>query len=71
MRRNSFPAIVLSVLAILVCGGIGAVAGLGLTRWVGLSGTWAALLATFVGMVVATVAFAAGAALLRRFTSFR
>jgi hypothetical protein len=61
----------LSVLAILACGGVGAFAGLGLTRWVGLSGTWAALVATLVGMVVATAAFAVGVALLRRFTGFR
>ena len=71
VRRNSFPSIVLSVLAILACGAIGAAVGLGITRWVGMSGTWAALVATFVGMVVATVAFGVGVALLRRFTSFR
>jgi hypothetical protein len=71
MRRNSFPAILLSVLAILACGAIGAFAGLGVVRWIGLSGVPSALVATLVGMIVATAAFAVGVALLRRFTSFR
>ena len=71
MRRNSFPAILLSVLSILVCGALGAFAGVGLVRWIGLSGTPSALVATLVGMLVASGAFAAGVALLRRFTSLR
>jgi hypothetical protein len=71
MTRNSLPSIVLSVLAILVCGALGAAAGVAVVRFVGLSGTPSALVATLVGMVVATVAFALGGVLLRRFTSFR
>jgi hypothetical protein len=71
MRRNSLPAILLSVLSIVVCGALGAAAGLAVARWTGLSGTPGALVVTLVGMVVATLAFAIGVAVLRRFGAFR
>ena len=48
-------SIVLSVVAILACGGAGGVLGFMLARALGLSGTPAALLAAVVGMVVGHV----------------
>ncbi len=42
------------VLAIVVCGGIGALAGWAISGAIGLTGTPMALVAAFVGMVVAT-----------------
>jgi len=59
-------SIVLSVLAILLCGGLGALAGFGAVSMIGWTGTWGAIVAAVIGMVVATFAFALGAAILRR-----
>lgn len=59
-------SIALSVLAILACGALGALAGFGSILAIDGSGTGAAILAAVVGMVVATLAWAAGVALLRR-----
>lgn len=66
MQRNSLPAILLSVVAILVCGAIGVAAGLMLVGWLGLDDTAAAIVAALVGMVVAGSAFALGVAVLKR-----
>lgn len=66
MQRNSLPAILLSVVAILVCGAIGVAAGLMLVGWLGLDDTAAAIVAALVGMVVAGGAFALGVAVLKR-----
>jgi hypothetical protein len=71
MRRNSFPAIVLSLLAIVLCGGLGALAGFALVRILGLSGTLGALAAVVAGMVVATLAYGLGVALLRKLGAFK
>lgn len=59
-------SIVLSVLAILVCGGLGAFAGSGAVSAIGWTGTGGAVVAAVIGMVVATLAWVAGAALLRK-----
>jgi len=59
-------SIALSVLAILACGALGALAGFGVVSAIGGMGTAAAILAAVIGMFVATLAWAAGVALLRR-----
>ena len=59
-------SIALSVLAILACGALGALAGFGVAASIGWAGTGAAILAAVIGMVVATLAWAAGVALLRK-----
>ncbi len=57
---------VLSVLAILACGTLGALAGYASVTALGWSGTFAAIVATAIGMVVATGAWIAGAVVLRK-----
>jgi hypothetical protein len=57
--------IVLNLLAIVLCGGLGGVAGFGLIRMLDLTGIVGALVAAVVGMAIATLAWAAGATLLR------
>jgi hypothetical protein len=47
--------ILLYVLAIVVCGGTGAVLGWAIAASLGLTGTPMALVAAFIGMVAATV----------------
>lgn len=59
-------AVLLSVVAILACGGLGAVTGYALAGLLGLAGIPAALVAAVAGMIVATLAWAGGVALLRR-----
>jgi hypothetical protein len=59
-------SIALSVLAILVCGALGALAGFGVVAAIGWAGTGGAIAAAVIGMVVATLAWAAGVVLLRR-----
>ncbi len=59
-------SILLSVVAILACGGAGGVLGFMLAGALGLSGTPAAILAAVVGMAVATFLWALGATLLRK-----
>ena len=48
-------SIVLYVLAVVVCGGAGAVLGWAIAASLGLTGTPMALVAAFLGMVAATV----------------
>jgi hypothetical protein len=54
-----------NLFAIIVCGGLGGVAGYGLIHALDLSGVMGALVAAFAAMLVATFAWAAGSALLR------
>ena len=56
-------SIVLYVLAIVVCGGLGAGAGWIVAGGIGLTGTPMALVAAFVGMIVATALWILGTAL--------
>jgi hypothetical protein len=63
---DAMTSIVLSVLAILACGGLGALAGFGAVSAIGWNGVWGAIVAAVIGMVVANCAFALGAAILRR-----
>jgi len=65
MTLHTLTLIALNVLAIVVCGGLGGAAGYGVVDWLGLTGVPAAIVASVVGMLVATVAWAAGATLLR------
>jgi len=60
-------SIALSVLAILVCGALGALAGFAAVTAFGWSGPGAAIVAAVIGMVVASLAWAAGVVLLAKF----
>lgn len=64
--KRAMTSIVLSVFAILLCGGLGALAGFGLISAIGWSGVGGAIIAALTGMVVATLAWIAGAMVLRR-----
>jgi hypothetical protein len=65
MSARSLLLILLNLLAIVACGVLGAGAGYGVVSVLDLGGVIGALVATFVGMVVATAAWAAGYAALR------
>ena len=56
-------AILRYVLAIVVCGGVGAAMGWAITASLGLTGTAGALVAAFIGMVAATLLWIIGTAL--------
>ena len=58
-------SILLNIVAILICGVAGGIAGFALARALGLDGIAGALLATLVAMVVASLAWAIGAMVLR------
>ncbi|MEO7499299.1 MAG: hypothetical protein ABIX11_06890 [Casimicrobiaceae bacterium] len=57
--------ILLNILAIIVCGALGAAAGYGVLALLDVAGIPGALIAAFVAMVVATAAWAAGSVALR------
>jgi len=59
-------SLALSLLAILACGSVGAVAGYALSRALGLSGFGAAFLATPVGLAVAFGMWVLGVVVLTR-----
>lgn len=65
MTLHSILGIVQSVVAIIVCGALGGGAGYGLLALLGWTGIGGALVAVFVGMVVATAAWTLGSVLLR------
>jgi hypothetical protein len=58
-------SIALSVLAILACGALGALAGFSAILAIGWTGAGGAIFAALIGMVVATLVWAAGVAILR------
>ncbi len=60
------PSIVLYLLSIVACGGVGAVLGWAVAGLIGLTGTPMALVAAVIAMVAATLLWIAGAALLGR-----
>jgi len=64
--NRAMASIAVSVLAILLCGGLGALAGFGLSSAIGWSGVGGAIVAALTGMVVATLAWIAGSMVLRR-----
>ena len=65
MSLRTLTLIALNVVGIVACGGLGGAAGYGAIYWLGLTGVPAAIVAAAIGMVVATVAWAAGSTLLR------
>jgi hypothetical protein len=54
--------IVFYVVAIIICGGIGATCGWWLTRWAGITGTPGALVSIGIALVVAVAAWVLGVA---------
>ena len=58
-------SVLVSVVAILACGALGAAAGMSVRAWLALDGIAGALIALFVAMIVATAAWAIGMAVLR------
>ena len=62
---KTFASIVLSLVAIVLCGGLGAIAGFGLARSLSLDGLAGALVAAMTAIVVATLLWIAGVAALR------
>jgi len=62
---NSLLNLTLNLVAIVVCGALGAGAGYGVVALAGVGGVMGALVAASVGMAVATAAWAAGVAALR------
>ena len=64
LRFPTMPSIVLYLLSIVACGGLGAVLGWAVAGLIGLTGTPMALVAAVIAMVAATLLWIAGAALL-------
>lgn len=62
---KAFASKLVSLVAVILCGGAGAVAAFTLIRELGLSGVVAALVASVIGILVATLLWVAGVALLR------
>ena len=58
-------SIVLSLVGIVICGGIGGVAAWALVTATGIGGVTGALLAAVIAMAIAVVAWIAGTSLLR------
>ena len=71
MARATLPSIVLSLVAIVVCGAIGVAVGLGIVRWIGLDGTVGALTAAVIAMPVAGASFSLGVIVLKRLRAVR
>jgi len=59
-------SVLMSAIAILVCGALGGAAGYLVRRWLELGGVGGAIVALVVAMFVATLAWAVGATVLRR-----
>jgi hypothetical protein len=66
MKTRVIASVVLNISAIIVCGVIGGVAGFGTVYGLGLDGIPGAVLATLLAMIVAALAWAVGAAAVRR-----
>ncbi|GMU70843.1 MAG: hypothetical protein HS109_16850 [Burkholderiales bacterium] len=60
------PSIVLYLVAIVACGGLGALVGWFVSGAIGLTGTPMALVAAFIGMIVATALWVLGTAIVQR-----
>jgi hypothetical protein len=70
MTLRSVTLVGANLVAIIVCGGLGGITGYRLVHFLELSGVMGALVAAFAAMLVATFAWAAGAALLRTVSRF-
>ncbi len=66
MTEKQSGSILASILGIVVCGGLGGVTAWAVVTAAGLGGTFGSIVAAIIGMVVATAAWAAGTALLRK-----
>lgn len=66
MTEKQSGSILGSILGIVVCGGLGGVTAWAVVTAVGLGGAFGSIVAAIIGMVVATAAWAAGTALLRK-----
>jgi len=64
-RMKTFFSLMASLAAIAVCGAAGVMGALAIVRALGLQGVVAALVAVIVGVLVATLLWAGGVALLR------
>jgi len=64
-RMKTFLSLMASLAAIAVCGAAGVMGALAIVRGLGLQGVVAALVAVIVGVLVATLLWAGGVALLR------
>jgi hypothetical protein len=62
---NAVVSILLSLVAIVVCGGLGALAAVVLVNALGLGGVLSAIVAVFAGVLVATLLWALGIVALR------
>jgi hypothetical protein len=71
MTSNQQGSIVASILGIVICGSIGGVSAWAIVTALGWSGTPGSIVAAIIGMVVATAAWAAGTALLRKLGALR
>ena len=65
MTSRSVVLVAVNLVAIIVCGGLGGVAGYGLVHALDMSGVTGALVAALAAMLVATLAWAAGSAVVR------
>lgn len=62
---NAAVSILLSLVAIVVCGGVGALAAFALVNALGLGGVVGAIVAVLAAVVVATLLWALGVVVLR------
>ena len=62
---NAVVSILLSLVAITVCGGTGALAAFALVSALGLQGVFSAIVAVLVAVIVSTLLWALGVAVLR------
>ena len=58
-------SIVPNIVGIVVCGGFGGFTAWAFVTWLGMGGTFGAIVAALLGTVIATAGFAAATALLR------
>jgi hypothetical protein len=65
MASEARASILVSILGIIICGGIGGITAWAVVTAVGWDGTLGAILAAIIGMVVATAAWAGASTLLR------
>jgi len=71
MRPSQRGSILGSLLGIVVCGGIGGIAAWTIVAQFGWNGIFGAIIATIIGMIVATAAWTAWTSLLRMFRTPR
>ena len=70
MMLRSVVLVTVNLVAIIVCGGLGGIAGYRLVHALELSGVMGALVAAFAAMLVAALVWAAGSAVLWTISRF-